>query len=157
MKHTIADYWALTPSERLLIALFGMPKEEKHWLSHEGELALAKVLLDWNSNLSLSRPSMREKGLRVILLRFGFEPRADGQLRGRTRREVGEYFGVTSERIRQLECKALRCLRHPKYSDRLKPYLEGYKLLPHCTNDEAYEICLRTPSVENCKGCPSWK
>ena len=123
MKHTIADYWALTPSERLLIALFGMPKEEKHWLSHEGELALAKVLLDWNSVSNRSKPSMREKALSVIRLRFGFEPRADGQLHCRTLKEVGEYFGVSKERIRQIEAHSLRQLRHPDYSNRLKPYL----------------------------------
>ena len=147
----------LTPSERLLCAIFGMPAEIKHWLSAEGEQALNEVLQDWSSKTD--RPIWHERGLKIIRWRFGFEPREeDGKLHCRTLKEVGEYFGVTRERIRQMEAKALRQLRHPVYSNRLKPYLGGLKLLPHCTNDEAHKICLRgTPSDENCKGCPSWK
>ena len=56
---------------------------------------------------------------RVIKLRFGLE---DG--RGRTLEEVGKEFMVTRERIRQIEAKALRKLRHPTRSRKLKDYLE---------------------------------
>lgn len=59
----------------------------------------------------------REK--RVLELRFGIE---DG--RPRTLEEVGREFGVTRERIRQIEAKALRKLRHPSRSKKLKDYLE---------------------------------
>ncbi|ACL69990.1 RNA polymerase sigma factor RpoD [Halothermothrix orenii] len=59
----------------------------------------------------------REK--RVLELRFGLE---DG--RPRTLEEVGKEFGVTRERIRQIEAKALRKLRHPSRSKKLKDYLE---------------------------------
>ncbi|MEC9488416.1 MAG: RNA polymerase sigma factor RpoD [Halanaerobium sp.] len=59
----------------------------------------------------------REK--RVLELRFGIE---DG--RPRTLEEVGKEFGVTRERIRQIEAKALRKLRHPRRSKKLKDYLE---------------------------------
>lgn len=61
--------------------------------------------------------TIREK--RVLELRFGLE---DG--RSRTLEEVGQHFGVTRERIRQIEAKALRKLRHPSRSKRLKDFLE---------------------------------
>ncbi len=61
--------------------------------------------------------ALRER--RVLQLRFGLE---DG--RSRTLEEVGREFGVTRERIRQIEAKALRKLRHPSRSKRLRDYLE---------------------------------
>ena len=61
--------------------------------------------------------TVREK--KVLELRFGLE---DG--RSRTLEEVGQHFGVTRERIRQIEAKALRKLRHPSRSKRLKDFLE---------------------------------
>jgi RNA polymerase primary sigma factor len=60
--------------------------------------------------------SPRERG--VLELRFGLN---DGQ--SRTLEEVGEIFGVTRERVRQIEAKALRKLRHPKSSRKLRDYL----------------------------------
>ena len=56
---------------------------------------------------------------RVLELRFGLE---DG--RSRTLEEVGKDFGVSRERIRQIEAKALRKLRHPSRSRKLRDYLE---------------------------------
>lgn len=61
--------------------------------------------------------TLREK--RVLELRFGLE---DG--RSRTLEEVGQHFGVTRERIRQIEAKALRKLRHPSRSKKLTDFLE---------------------------------
>ena len=60
---------------------------------------------------------------KVLEMRFGIE---DG--RPRTLEEVGKEFDVTRERIRQIEAKALRKLRHPSRSKRLKDYLDWYKL-----------------------------
>jgi RNA polymerase primary sigma factor len=63
--------------------------------------------------------SLNEREARVLQLRFGLE---DG--RSRTLEEVGREFGVTRERIRQIEAKALRKLRHPSRSRKLRDFLE---------------------------------
>jgi RNA polymerase primary sigma factor len=57
---------------------------------------------------------------KVLRMRFGIEMNTDHTLE-----EVGKQFDVTRERIRQIEAKALRKLRHPTRSDRLKSFLEG--------------------------------
>jgi RNA polymerase primary sigma factor len=66
---------------------------------------------------ALGKLSERER--KIIELRFGL---CDGKYR--TLEEVGREFGITRERIRQIEAKALRKLRHPSYSRRLRGYLE---------------------------------
>ena len=63
--------------------------------------------------------TLTEREQKVLKLRFGLE---DG--RARTLEEVGKQFDVTRERIRQIEAKALRKLRHPSRSKKLKDYLE---------------------------------
>jgi RNA polymerase primary sigma factor len=64
--------------------------------------------------------SLNEREKEVVRLRFGLD---DGQ--ARTLEEVGKQFGVTRERIRQIESKTLAKLRHPLKSQKLRDYLEG--------------------------------
>ena len=79
--------------------------------------AASKQLLKEQIEDVLGTLTPREQ--RVLQLRFGLE---DG--RSRTLEEVGKEFNVTRERIRQIEAKALRKLRHPSRSRKLKDYLE---------------------------------
>jgi RNA polymerase primary sigma factor len=78
--------------------------------------AASKQLLKEQLNEILTSLSDRER--KVLEMRFGLN---DGQ--GRTLEEVGTEFGVTRERIRQIEAKALRKLRHPIRSRKLRDYL----------------------------------
>ena len=80
--------------------------------------AASSILLKEKMEDVMDNLTEREK--KVLKLRFGL---ADG--RPRTLEEVGQEFGVTRERIRQIEAKALRKLRHPTRSKWLKDYWEG--------------------------------
>ena len=100
--------------------------EEEHshlgdFIEDRGALAPAEAashqLLKEQVEAVLDSLTGRER--RVLQLRFGLE---DG--RARTLEEVGKEFNVTRERIRQIEAKALRKLRHPSRSRKLKDYLE---------------------------------
>ena len=79
--------------------------------------AASHQLLKEQINEVLSTLHPREQ--KVVRLRFGL----DGD-RERTLEEVGREFGVTRERIRQIEAKTLRKMRHPRRSKRLKDYLD---------------------------------
>jgi len=81
------------------------------------DYAINEVLKDEIKEVLLT---LTEREEQVLKLRFGLE---DGQCR--TLEEVGNIFGVTRERIRQIEAKALRKLRHPSRSKKLKDYLEN--------------------------------
>jgi RNA polymerase sigma factor, sigma-70 family len=88
-------------------------KDERN-LSPE-EFATNEMLKDEISEVLLTLTEREEK---VVRLRFGLE---DGKTR--TLEEVGQMFGVTRERIRQIEAKALRKLRHPSRSRKLRDYM----------------------------------
>jgi RNA polymerase sigma factor RpoD-like protein len=99
-------------------------EEDSHlgdFIEDRGALAPAEAashqLLKEQVEAVLDSLTGRER--RVLQLRFGLE---DG--RARTLEEVGKEFNVTRERIRQIEAKALRKLRHPSRSRKLKDYLE---------------------------------
>ena len=79
--------------------------------------AASLILLKEQLNEVLS--TLTEREAKVLKLRFGLE---DG--RSRTLEEVGKEFNVTRERIRQIEAKALRKLRNPSRSKKLKDFLE---------------------------------
>ena len=81
------------------------------------EYATNEMLKDEIADVLLTLTEREEK---VIKLRFGLE---DGK--SRTLEEVGQMFGVTRERIRQIEAKALRKLRHPSRSKKLKDYMDN--------------------------------
>jgi len=89
---------------------------DEHNMSPE-EFATNEMLKDEIADVLLTLTEREEK---VIRLRFGLE---DGK--SRTLEEVGQMFGVTRERIRQIEAKALRKLRHPSRSRKLKDYMEN--------------------------------
>ena len=73
-----------------------------------------------NSAVKEALSELNEREQQVVRLRFGLE---DGQ--ARTLEEVGRTFGVTRERIRQIESKTLAKLRHPHRSQKLRDYLDG--------------------------------
>lgn len=79
--------------------------------------AAARTMLNEQLNEILDTLTERER--KVLSLRFGL---VDG--RARTLEEVGREFNVTRERIRQIEAKALRKLRHPSRSKRIRDYLD---------------------------------
>lgn len=89
---------------------------EDEVLDKPDEIASSELLKEHMREV-LDTLSPREQ--KVLELRFGLE---DG--RNRTLEEVGKFFGVTRERIRQIEAKALRKLKHPTRSRKLKDYLE---------------------------------
>jgi len=80
----------------------------------------AAINLSLNEKMASMLKTLSPREERIIRMRFGFE---DGNQR--TLEEVGQVFAVTRERIRQIEAKALRKLRHPSRSSHVRAFVEG--------------------------------
>ena len=80
----------------------------------------AAISLSLKETMASMLKKLNAREERIIRMRFGFE---DGN--PRTLEEVGQVFAVTRERIRQIEAKALRKLRHPSRSSHVRTFLEG--------------------------------
>jgi hypothetical protein len=125
-----------SPTEKLIRAIFG--ERVNRFVDYPSLVDGAdSVLL-----AELSRQNGRHGGLspreqRVLLLRFGFDTG-----KARTLEEVGREFNVTRDRIRQIEAKALRKLRHPYHSRNLRPLL--YEL----TKDDKRAVAMRERLTE---------
>jgi len=129
----IGDELEISPDKvREIIKVSQLPISLETPVGEEGDIQLSDFIEDQNA---LSPPDAASRQLlkehienvlssinprerRVLQLRFGLE---DG--RSRTLEEVGKEFNVTRERIRQIEAKALRKLRHPSRSQKLRDYL----------------------------------
>jgi RNA polymerase primary sigma factor len=89
----------------------------------EDSTTLAPVEAAMYSNLQFATQevldSLTPREAKVLRMRFGIEMNTDHTLE-----EVGKQFDVTRERIRQIEAKALRKLRHPSRSERLRSFLD---------------------------------
>jgi RNA polymerase primary sigma factor len=83
-----------------------------------GDVAIRKLLVQ---AVEEALEGLNDREREVVRLRFGLDD--DGQVR--TLEEVGKTFGVTRERIRQIESKTLAKLRHPQRSQKLREYLEA--------------------------------
>src|SRR4029078_5454718 len=123
-------------------------EEDSHlgdFIEDHGALAPAEAashqLLKEQVEDVLASLTIRER--RVLQLRFGLE---DG--RSRTLEEVGREFGVTRERIRQIEAKALRKLRHPSRSKKLKDYLDYIGPLSDSIQIDLYDVYFSPPEAE---------
>jgi RNA polymerase primary sigma factor len=92
------------------------------FIEDPGNLSLTERVaqMDMSERVREVLATMPPREERILKLRFGIDADSDHTLE-----EIGQQFGVTRERVRQLEIKALRMLRHPARSKRLKPLVEG--------------------------------
>ena len=107
---------------RFMVVSAGFKMIEKDFIPDTNVVSPSDAVINLNlkeqTDQVLRTLTPREE--RVIKMRFGV-----GEGSEHTLEEVGQSFAVTRERIRQIEAKALRKLRHPSRSRRLKPFLEG--------------------------------
>lgn len=91
------------------------------FIPDEEETSVEKIVADklLRQELETAMATLTPREQRILKLRFGWD---DGK--SKTLEEIGTYFNITRERIRQIEAKALRKMRHPSRSKHLKPFLE---------------------------------
>jgi RNA polymerase primary sigma factor len=119
---------------RLLLKLAKEPLSFETPMGTEGDLTLGDLIEDKGlispseSVISADIANKTQKALatlspreeKIIRMRFGIGERSEHTLE-----QVGQVYGITRERIRQIEAKALKKLRHPRNSTRLKPWNDG--------------------------------
>ena len=118
---SVAAHWRSVDFISDLHLCEAMPRTFEAWaahLHHTPADAVINLTLKEQTESVLKTLTPREE--KVIKMRFGV---GDGS--EHTLEEVGQNFAVTRERIRQIEAKALRKLRHPSRSRKLKAFLEG--------------------------------
>ena len=106
----------MEPEEKFLNAIFGEPVNPRTIRNEVDGVQLRDRI-----KAVLAGPLFTEREVKILSMRFGFD---HPQGKAQTLDEVKVPFGVTRERIRQIEGKALRKLRHPRHSRQLKPYLQ---------------------------------
>ena len=92
------------------------------FIEDQQQLSPADAVINLNLRAQTGQvlKSLSPREEKVIMMRFGLEDGSEHTLE-----EVGQRFAVTRERIRQIEAKALRKLRHPSRSRRLKAFVDG--------------------------------
>lgn len=110
------EYIKLLPEEKLMGAIFGLSLHPSYLKELNG------VTLRKTMESLLSTLSPREE--RILQIRYGFQNRDSEEGVVHTLEQTGKIFDVTRERIRQIEGKALRRLRHWTRSRVLKPYIQ---------------------------------
>ena len=108
----------------------GRKEERKKALLEQEEDAYFTEKPELKKQMKEILNTLKPKEKKVIKLRFGFEESPEEltpEQEGPTLEQVGKEFGVTRERIRQIEVKALRKLRHPSRSAKLRPYSQGVR------------------------------
>ena len=115
----------MKPETRLINAIFHAWREDEGYHAEVEGVSLREALMGLLDRVATFESIRDQKGFLMrykpsILLRFGFE---DGSCH--TLEDTGKRFGVTRERIRQVEAKALRLMRFPSVSRNLRPFIKS--------------------------------
>jgi len=112
----------MKPEHKLMCAIFGLPAQDDIYHEEVDGISLHDALMEALDSIKFGREGRDRRDKAIILMRFGFGS-ADG--RRMTLEEVGQQFWLTKERIRQIEAKTLRLLRHPSRTRKLRSYFES--------------------------------